>query len=154
MSTYLHIASGAFRFVVGIDRVVEVSDLGALASGADSAGRRPWRDRNLPVISLGAQSGAGGVVARQQVILRNDIDGDASCALDVEQVLELVDIDDRRLQPLGAISESMTRLVDAAALVDGGHCLLRLRTPFAWHIDVPDPAAPDAATNHEGAKAP
>lgn len=154
MSTYLHIASGAFRFVVGIDRVVEVSDLGARVTGADSAGRRPWRDRNLPVISLGAQSGDAAIAARQQVILRDDIDGDASCALDVEQVLELVDIDDRAMQPLGAISESMTRLVDAAALIAGGHCLLRLRTPFAWHNDVPVPAAPDAAINHEGAKSP
>lgn len=154
MSTYLHIASGPFRFVVGIDRVVEVSDLGARAASADSAGLRPWRDRNLPVVSLGAQSGAAGVVARQQVILRNDVDGDASFALDVEQVLDLVDIDDRALQPLGAISEPMTRLVDAAALAAGGHCLLRLRTPFAWHNDVPAPAATDAATHHDGAKAP
>lgn len=131
MTTYLHIANGAFGLLVDIDRVLEVSDI-AVRDAAGTAGLRNWREQNLPVINLGAQLGLPGAFARQQVILRDDAAGDAAYALDVERVVELVDIDDRRLQPVNDISAGLTRLIDAAVPAAGGHCLLRLRIPFAW----------------------
>ena len=134
MTTYLHIANGAFGLLVSIDRVMEVSDL-AGQDATSASGLRCWRDRNLPVVNLGAQLGAPGTAARQQVVLRNDAHGEAAFALDVEQVMDLVDIDERRLQPVSEISVALARLVDAAWPTDAGRCLLRLRTPFAWSGD-------------------
>lgn len=131
MSTYLHIANGDAGLLVDIAHVVEVAEI---AVHGDAAGLRHWREGNLPAVDLAARLG-GRVVARQQVILRNTRDGDASLALDVEHILDLLEIDETTLQPLNDFTHELARVIDAAWAAPDGRCLLRLRAPFTWATD-------------------
>lgn len=142
MTTYLHISDGPFGLLVAIDRVLEIADLGGQNA---ASGLRTWRNRNLRVVDLGARLGATKPRARQQIVLRDftgKSEGDSESsedafALDVERVMDLLELDDQQLQPLGDISEAQSALVDAAWPQAGGACLLRLRTPFTWAHDGP-----------------
>lgn len=131
MSTYLHIAHGGAGLLVDIHHVVEVADS---AAHQDSGGRRPWRGSQLPAVSLAARLG-GNARARQQVILRHHAHGEAQLALDVEQVIGLVEVEERDLQSIGAIDQRLACVIDAACTSADGRCLLRLRAPFTWATD-------------------
>lgn len=130
MSTYLHVASGAFGFLIDIEQVMEVTGIDTQQHG-DASGRRAWREKNLPLIDLARVIGVRDSRAQQQVVLL-DAQHEAACLLAVEKIPALLEIDDTALHPLTEITTALAQLVDAAWPTDGGRCLLRLRTPFAW----------------------
>lgn len=129
MTTYLHIQAGPHRLLVAVDRVVEVGDLG----GAVAAGRRAWRNRNLPVTDLLSYLGVEGRQARQQVVVGRAADGDDTEIIDVEQVIGLVEQSPSAFVDVPGVTDVLERLIDGVCYDQQAHALLRLRQPFGWH---------------------
>lgn len=128
MSQYLQFRCGPFRFLLAVERVVEIGEAGAAVAGG--TGWRRWRASQLPVLDLAQHLGVAAAARRQQVVVQDD---GGPGIVDVDSVDGLVDLGEGDFARLAELAPGLAALVDAVAGAgDGGACLLRLRQPLAW----------------------
>ena len=127
MTTFLRFQIGTYPFVLPTTRLIAIE-----AAANESAIRRSWRGRTLPLLDLTRYVGATEGPVRHDLVLEEDEPGIASCVVRVDQVDGLIELTSNRMESLPSGDANIRALIEGVCIDGQGKqsaMLFRLRVP-------------------------
>ena len=145
MNSYLNFTCGNYELLLSAEYILEVGHIADISRNEHSGDKptnkktnelhRIWRDRNLPVVNLGAYLQLSLPGSNYQLVTCDSISENESVMtiLDVEKIVGLLEINEGDFIDLATPSKSLEQFADKSYIHPvSNKCLLRMSYPFSW----------------------